>query len=375
MRTRDLWRRWDRVWAIATKEATHIRRDPAVLWMAIGMPVLLLLLFGNGISFDMDHVPVAVVDEDHTTASRQLVRDLTASNDLQVVAEATSPDAALHLLQQGRVTGAFVIPRGMQDASIRLDPVPIQLLVDGSDPASTNQVLAKADGLMRSLAQQRLGLGETRSIDVRTWTRYNPTGKSALFMVPGIIAYILAMVAVMLTALSVAREWERGSMEQLFATPVGRLEVVIGKLLPYMGLGYVQTLLALAAGATMFDMPVRGLPLVLFASGLFMLGMLGQGLLISVVTKNQMVAMQMATFSSMLPSMLLSGFLFPVKNMPLPLQALSFVVPARWFITTLRGVLLKGNTLLDVLPSLGMLTLFAVVMITASTRRFTRRVA
>lgn len=372
---RDPWRAWRRVYAIAVKEATHIRRDARVMYLAIGMPVLLILLFGYGVSFDIHHVPVAIVDQDHTVTSRAVARSLVASQDLELHATPASVVEAQTLIRQGRVAAAFVLPQGLDARMSRGETVPLQMLVDGSDANSATQVLAKADGIGRATSMKLANLTVTPPLSVRVWTRYNPTGESALFLVPGLVAYVLAMVAVLLTALSVAREWERGSMEQLFATPVGRLEIVVGKLLPYLLLGYIQTLLVLAAGAAVFGMPIRGLPLVLFTAGLFLLGMLGQGLLISVLTRNQMVATQLGTFSSLLPSMLLSGFLFPVDNMPLPLRVLSNIVPARWFIAALRGILLKGNGFMDVWFDLFMLAAFATLMIALSTARFQRRVA
>lgn len=371
----DPWRSARRVYAIAVKEATHIRRDARVLYLAIGMPVLLIILFGFGVSFDLHHVPVAIVDQDHTVTSRQVAQDLVASQDLALVASPDNVTDAQTLIREGRISAAFILPHGLDERMSRGETVPVQMLVDGSDANSTNQVLAKADGIGRATSMKLAHITLTPPLSVRVWTRYNPTGESALFLVPGLVAYVLAMVAVLLTALSVAREWERGSMEQLFATPVSRLEIVLGKLIPYLLLGYIQVILVLAAGATVFGLPIRGLPLVMFTSGLFLLGMLGQGLLISVITRNQMVATQMGTFSSMLPSMLLSGFLFPVQNMPWPLRILSNIVPARWFIAALRGILLKGNGIADIWFDLFMLTLFAAAMIAMSTARFQRRVA
>jgi ABC-2 type transport system permease protein len=205
-------------------------------------------------------------------------------------------------------------------------------------------------------------------------TLFNPTGRSALYLVPGLASYLLAIVAVLITALTVAREWERGSMEQLFATPVGRLEIVVGKLLPYLGIGLLQVLLVLTVGAWVFGVPVRGnLGTLGLAALLFLIGMLGQGLLISVVTRNQVVATQMATMTSMLPSMLLSGFIFPIENLPLPLRLLSTLIPARYFVGTLRGVLLRGNGFAELWPQLVALTLFAALMLAAAMGRFQRR--
>jgi ABC-2 type transport system permease protein len=255
----------------------------------------------------------------------------------------------------------------------------VQLLVDGADPVVATQVLAKADALVRAETRRLAGPGvadQPPPIQVKVWTRYNPEARSALFMVPGLAVYLLAISAVLLTALAISGEWERGSMEQLFASPVGRLEIVLGKLLPYLVLGLVELLLVLAFGAFAFDLPLRGSALLVFVLGLFFLvAMLGQGLLISVLAKNQLVATQAGSLSALLPSMLLSGMIFPLENMPWPLQLLSRVVPARYLVHAFRGVLLKGNGLAVLWPDLVALVVFAVVVIAIATARFQRRLA
>jgi ABC-2 type transport system permease protein len=255
----------------------------------------------------------------------------------------------------------------------------VQLLVDGADAVVANQVLSKVDALVRAETRRLAGPGLAEReppLQVKVWTRYNPAGRSALFMVPGLAAYLLAISAVLLTALTIAGEWERGSMEQLFAAPVGRLEIVLGKLLPYLVLGMVELQLVLAFGAVAFDLPVRGSAALLFAIGFFFLvGMLGQGLLISVVAKNQLVATQAGALSALLPSLLLSGMMFPIENMPAALRALSRVVPARYFVHALRGVLLKGNGLDVLWPDLVAQIAFGVVVVALATARFRRRLA
>jgi ABC-2 type transport system permease protein len=195
-------------------------------------------------------------------------------------------------------------------------------------------------------------------------------------MVPGLAAYLLALGAVLLTALTVAAEWERGSMEQLFASPVRRIDIILGKLLPYLALGMLQLLLVISVGATAFDVPIRGSVALLFLFGLvFMVAMLGQGLFISVVTKNQLVATQAGSLSSLLPSLLLSGMLFPVENMPRPLELVSRVIPARYLVHALRGIMLKGSGLAQLWPDLLSMAVFGVAILTLATRRFQRRIA
>ncbi|MFY2559559.1 ABC transporter permease [Corallococcus terminator] len=368
-------RRVGRILAMAGKEVLHIRRDIRTLYLALAMPVLMLVLFGFGISFDVDHLELAVVDQDRTDLSRELVRQVTASQEFVVVQDGTSPDEGIDALRRGTATGVFLIKKGFAE-DLKRGGAQVQLLVDGADGNTATQALAKAQALVE-MAGRKLG-GPVRvaapPLEARVRTLFNPDARSAMFLVPGLAAYLLAIVAVLITALTVAREWERGSMEQLFATPVGRLEIVVGKLLPYLGIGLLQVLLVLTVGAWVFDVPVRGSLVALsLGSVLFLVGMLGQGLLISVVTRNQVVATQVATMTSVLPSMLLSGFIFPIENLPPPLKLISTLIPARYYVATLRGVLLRGNGLDVLWPQLVALALFAALMLVVATRRFQRR--
>lgn len=376
MATSPFHRTLGRTLAMAGKEVQHIRRDIRTLYLALAMPVLMLVLFGFGISFDVDHLELALVDQDHTEASRELVRHFTAAQEFTVVQEGTSPEEALRDLRRGNAVAVLVVPHGFSQ-DIAHGGAQVQLLVDGSDGNTATQALAKAEALTQA-ASLRFGPPGVSlpapPLEVRIRTLFNPTGRSALYLVPGLASYLLAIVAVLITALTVAREWERGSMEQLFATPVGRVEIVVGKLLPYLGIGFLQVLLVLTVGAWVFDVPVRGNLVTLgLAALLFLIGMLGQGLLISVVTRNQVVATQLATMTSVLPSMLLSGFIFPIENLPLPLRLLSTLIPARYFVGTLRGVLLRGNGFSELWPQLVALTLFAALMLTVAMGRFQRR--
>lgn len=367
-----------RVWALSAKEVRHVLRDPRSLYLALGMPVVMILLFGFGVSFDLNRLPVAFVDLDESHASRELRRRFTATDEFDD-AGLVSEDEAEHLLVSGQVIAVMVIDHGFEASARRGDPVAVQLLIDGADNNAAAQTRAKASALTRVLGLQLATREVMRGgapIEARLWTRFNPEGRSAVFLVPGIAAYVLAIVAVLLTALTIAREWERGSMAQLFATPVGRLEIVLGKLLPYLVLGSLAVLLVLAVGMWVFDVPFRGSAAALaLLSFLFLAGMLGQGLFISVITRNQMVATQAAAMSSMLPSMLLSGFVFPIENMPTVLQWITTVIPARYYVEGLRGVLLRGNGIAELWPQMFALAAFALVMVVVSTARFRRTIA
>lgn len=368
-----------RTWAMAKKEVLHIRRDPRTLYLALGMPVMLLALFGYGVRFDIDRLPIAITDADQSAASQEFVSTFLASGELEAVTQLDSPSDAETAFRKGTVAAVLVVPRGFERKLTGQRTAPLQLLVDGSDSLVANQVLTKAEAIVRAYGKDFLPLALQSMpvpLEVKTWTRFNPSGSSAVFMVPGLAAYLMAISAVLLTALTVAGEWERGSMEQLFASPVGRLEIVLGKLLPYLALGMVEMLVVIAFGAGAFGVPFRGSPVALFVIGFFFLvGMLGQGLLISVVTKNQLVATQAGALSALLPSMLLSGMLFPIENMPVVLQWASNLIPARYFVHTLRGVLLKGNGFDVLWMDLIAQVLFAVFVLAVATARFPRRLA
>ena len=371
-----IWHSVNRAFAMAAKEFTHIRRDPQTLLMALVMPVALLLLFGFGVTFDLENLPVVVVDLDKTQVSRGVVQSFNASRDLIVSAQIQDPEAAIALTRKLEAVAVVVIPQDFSRKLARGERAELQLVVDGADSSTAIQVINKADAVASSAIPIPPGTQVTGvpRIVVDTWTLYNPTGRSALLLVPGLMAYILAMVCVLLTALTVAREWERGSMEQLFTTPIRRGELIVGKLLPYVVLGFLAVLLVLSAGAWVFGVPIRGsLATLGLAAFLFLIGMLAQGLFVSVVTKNQMVATQVGTITSMLPVQLLSGFIFPVANMPKPLQVIAQVMPATHFIAALRGILLRGNGVAEQKLHLLALLAFAVFMVLVTAAKFRRR--
>lgn len=369
--------------AVAVKEVMHILRDRQVLVFALGLPILLLFLFGYGVTFDIDHVPLVVVDQDRSRDSRGLVEAFVTSDSFDVVARRDDPDAVQPLFRNGAAKAALIIPPDFSRHLARGERATTQLLLDGADNTTAGVALGFAAAIAQSETQERLAGALTLMggrfeppLAVYPRTLFNPELESAVFLVPGLMVVVLVMVAVMLTALTVAREYERGSMEQLFATPIGRSEVVLGKLGPYFVLGLVQVLLVLAVGVALFDVPVRGSLLLLFATAaLFLLAMLMQGLFISTVTRNQMVASQAAAISTFLPALLLSGFVFPIESMPWPLQALASVLPARYLVHALRAVLLRGNGLDVVAVDLGAMAAFFVVILALAVARFRRTLA
>jgi ABC-2 type transport system permease protein len=359
--------------AIAHKEVLHIIRDARAVYMALGLPVVMLMLFGYGISQDVDHMPLTVADEDRTQASRRLTEALVAAGDF--VRGADLADDAEVAFRSGRAKAVLAVPRGYGRDVARGLPAAAQLLVDGSDGTTATIAMGDAAGIVQATSSVR-AVRASLSQGPRVRARFNPGMRSAYNMVSGVIVLILAMVASLLASLTIAREWERGSMEQLFATPVGRVEIIVGKLIPYACLGLVQTLLVITLGSYMFDVPIRGsLVTLCVSSTLFLLAMLGMGLTASILAKSQLVAVQFAMLVSYMPVAMLSGFMFPIENMPWWLRGISMAVPGRYYLTTLRGVLLKGNGLDVLARDVLALAAFAGAMLALAVWRFRRRLS
>jgi ABC-2 type transport system permease protein len=361
--------------AIAHKELIQMVRDVRVIYLALGLPVVMLVIFGYAISLDVDRVPLAVVDQDHTPASRRMAEAFVAGGAFVREASPSSPEEAEPLLRRGSVKAVLVLPRGYQRDLARGANGGAQLLIDGSDGTVATIAMGDAAGIVQTMSRTH-GESERASLSqgppIRTW--FNPAMRSAYNIVPGVIALILSMICALLTALTIAREWERGSMEQLFATPVTRSQIIVGKLVPFALLGFVQTLLVLTLGSWLFDVPIAGSLALLFGgSMLFVLCMLGAALLVSVATRSQVVAVQFALLIAYMPSVLLSGFLFPIVNMPAVLRAISAAVPARYYIATLRGVMLKGNGPGVLGWEILALAGFAAAVLTLAVARFRRR--
>lgn len=366
-----------RLGAIAHKEVLHILRDRQVIYLALGMPLVLVLLFGYAVSFDVQNLKLAVVDQDQTPSSRRLLAAVANSGAFVLAQTLERPEQAENLFRQNKIRGALVIPAGFEKYLTRRQNATYQLLVDGANGSTTRVAVGYAQGIsqMETIKLLRQSGVELRMpLDVRARAWFNPDMASAVFVVPGLVAVVLAIIAVLMSSLTVAREWERGSMEQLFSTPVGRFSVVLGKLLPYVGLGLMQFLLVLVAGAWLFDVPMRGSFLLLLGvTLLFLVCVLGQGLLISTATRNQQVATQIGAVSAILPSLMLSGFMFPIENMPLFLRLISHIAPARYMIVCLRGLLLKGHGVAELWPQLCGLSVLGLTIVGLSTVVFRRR--
>jgi ABC-2 type transport system permease protein len=371
-----------RLLAVARKEFLHVWRDPRALGVSIALPLVLLLLFGYALTLDVDRVPLAVWDQSRTPASRELVGRFEHSRYFTLVERVAGYPAIEGAMDRNRVLMALVVPVDFarQVGSDRTTQV--QVLVDGSDANTATLALGYAESIVRGYSQelmasrvQRRGARmPSQALDLRPRAWFNTDLESRIYIVPGLIAVIVMLIAALLTSLTVAREWETGTMEQLISTPVRGPELILGKLTPYFAIGILDTALAMLAGRFLFGVPMRGSLLLLGTmSTIYIIGALSLGILISVLAKGQLLASQMAFTATFLPAFLLSGFMFDIANMPRILQLVTYLVPARYFVTILRGIYLKGVGLAVLWPECLLLTVFGTLMLALSVRAFKKR--
>ncbi len=367
-----------RVAAVARKEFLHVRRDPRSLAMAIAIPMLLLVLFGYALTLDVDKVPLAVWDQSGTSESRELVARFAGSRYFDVALRTDRYPDVERAIASREVIAALVVPRDFAARVAMGMAAPVQFLVDGSDSNTATFALAYAEAVARAFSrevvvrQARLS-GAVRPADpleVRPRVWFNEDLQSKNYIVPGLIAVIMMVIAALLTSLTVAREWEQGTMEQLIATPVRPHELVLGKLVPYFALGMLDVLIAVGMGEFLFDVPLRGSVALLFAlSAVFLVGALSMGMLISIVARSQLLATQLAMVLTFLPSFLLSGFMYAIGNMPAPIRAATHVVPARYFVSILKGIYLKGVGLPVLAGEAALLSAFGAAVVLLATRK------
>jgi ABC-2 type transport system permease protein len=372
-----------RLRAVVVKEIRQVRRDPFSLLMLVGLPALMLILYGYALNFDVRHVRLAVQDRDRTPTSRELVSAFTRSPYFDLVATPES-GTSLEWLTETRVARAIlVIPEGYGRALGDGRPSPVQLLLDGADSTTATTILgyarlltAEANAGMVAQVLDREGRQLSPPLSFEPRVLFNPELESTQFLVPGLIGFLLMLTAVLATALSVVREKERGTMEQLRVAPLRTVELILGKTLPYLGLSLLATLIILAAARLLFGVEIRGPHLdLLVAVLLYLFGALGFGLFISTIANTQALAFQVGLISSMLPALLLSGFIFEIRLMPGLLQAVTYLVPARYFLVILRGIILKGEGLATYWPDVMALAAYGVVVIALASARLARREA
>jgi ABC-2 type transport system permease protein len=369
-----------KVIAVATKELRQILRDRRTLLILLFIPAFFLLLYGYALNFDIRNVSIVVKDQDRSTKSRELVSAFVNSGYFNLLGYVDSDREIDRLVDEGRVRTVLVIPPGLERRLTLRQLVIVQVIIDGDNANTASIVMGYARALIAeySAAQQAPAAISlpgspiaTIAVEPRVW--YNPQLRSTLFLVPGLIAYIAMITAVVSTALSVVREKERGTMEQVRMAPISPLPYVIGKTLPYLAISFVSALLIIFSAMLLFELPMRGSWWLLCAAiGLFLVGAQAQGLLISTIAQNQQVAFQVALLSSLLPTMILSGFIFPIPSMPGAVQAITHIVPARYFIVALRSIVLKGTDITAFWQDMVALAIFATVALGLASIRLRR---
>ncbi len=365
-----------RFWAIVIKEFIQMRRDRLTFGMIIGIPVVQLMLFGYAINGDPKHLPTAVLLADNSQQGRSLLSALKNSDYFRFVREVHTEAEAEAVLARGEVQFVVTIPENFSRNLLRGERPALLVEADATDPSATGNAIASLRTLLVSALQHDLKgplaflAGSYGPVNLRVHARYNPEGISQYNIVPGLMGVVLTMTMVMITGLAITRESERGTMENLLSMPTRPLEVLLGKIIPYIFVGYIQVGLILIAARFVFHVPMAGsIPLLLLTSLAFIAANLAIGITFSTLAKNQLQAVQM-TFFFFLPSMLLSGFMFPFRGMPEWAQAIGEILPLTHFLRIVRGILLKGNGFAEVIPQLWQLILFAVVVLTVGVKRY-----
>jgi len=355
-----------RIAAVAGKELRQLRRDRLTGAMIVGIPLMQILIFGYGINMDVRHLPAAVADTANTSASRALVAELEAGQVVHFIETAAGPAQLRTALATGRVSAALYIPPDFERRRAEGNRPVAQLMIDGSSPGIAEPLRA----LMNLPLTPRSGVRPVQSRTLEVLTEYNPERRTPVQVVPALIGVILSMTMVIFTAVSLVRERERGNLELLITTPVRPVELMIGKLLPYVGVGLVQTTIIVLTGVGVFDVPVNGSLFQLYlGASRFIAATLGLGLVISTLAQTQFQAMQLG-FLTLLPSILLSGFLFPFEGMPPLVQSIAQFLPLTHFTAIVRGIVLRGADLLALAPSVIKLSAFLIASVTLAALRF-----
>lgn len=373
---------WTRIWAMATKELIQIRRDSRSLMIVLVMPVTLVLLFGYGVSLDLKHMPVYIYDQEGSQQSGDLAKRFAASEYFDVKRNVSSYPDVLNALDNGDAKMGVIIPWNFSQKLASGERVPVQALIDATDDNTANVLIGYTQAVLQGYSRtvqlewaQRHGQQPPPSplvLESRTW--FNENLDSRAFILPGVVALVMSVIGAFLTSLTIAREWETGTMEQLVSTPIQPLEIMIGKLIPYFVIGLLTTAQCAGVVVFWFGVPLRGSVTALFIStSLFLVSVLSLGFLISVVAKNQLAASQIALIAAFLPAFLLSGFLFSIDQMPPALQVMTNIVPARHYTTIVKNIFLKGAPITALYYGLLALSIFAAVLATIATHNFHKR--
>lgn len=370
--------------AVAQKEFRHIVRDSRSLTMALAVPLLMLLLFGFALTLDVDRIPTLIFDADKSPQSRELIERFQGSRFFQILGFVNEYKTIEDMIDQNKVLLAVVIPNQYSRRLLAGGEADVQLLLDGSDSNTAAIALGYAEALvgtyaleLQSEAQNRKGGSRLESpIDPRLRIWYNSELESKNYVVPGLIAVILMIIAALLTSLTIAREWEMGTMEQLLSTPLRPAELVLGKMLAFFGVGLFDIAVAVAAGVLVFKVPLRGnVVFLLFTSCIFLFGALFWGIFLSAAARSQLLAYQLGMLTSFLPAFLLSGFIYSIENMPVVIQVITRIFPARYFVTILKGIFLKGVGLQVLWLETLLLIVFAGLVFLLATRKLSQKLA
>jgi drug efflux transport system permease protein len=362
--------------AIMRREMIDVRRDRRSLFLTFLYPITMLIMYGYGIRFDVDNVQLTILDRSETPSSRALIQDLTSSGYFHLVRYAADERDVERDLTTDAARAAVIIPYDFADRLAVAKPTAVQVLIDGSDANVATIAQGYALAIVNAYAAKRrsVAVAPRAPIEVQSRVWYNPELKSVNFIVPGIIAVIMMIVGAILTALSIVKERERGTLEQILTSPIRPVEMIIGKIVPYVFIALLDLSIIVAAGYLLFHVPMKGslLQFTLF-SLLYLVCALGVGVFVSTIADNMQNAMLFTIFLSLLPSVLLSGFVFPIEYMPIPVQAITYLFPGRYFVDAIRGIYLKGVGLSVLWLDAVLLTLFGAAIVWLSTSRFRDR--
>ncbi len=369
-----------RIFPIIRKEFIHIIRDPRSLYLAIFLPIILLILFGYAITFDIRHIPIGIIDQDNSPLSRNLISIINSSEYFHLSFISKHYVNLEKFLGEGKVKLMLIIPDHFSRDIFKGKNTSLQILVDGSDNNTALIALGYISKIINNFSfnllekflnkEGNILFKELPLIDIQERFWFNPGLKSPFFIVPGLIAVVMMIFTVLLTSLTIAREWETGTMEQLIITPTKPIEIIIGKLIPYFFLGMFQISIIILIGFLLFEVPLKGNIFFLFIiSGIFLITGLGIGLFISTITKSQQLAFMFSIIFTFLPAFLLSGFIFPISSMPKIIQFITYLIPARYFLTILRGVFLKGIGFSFLWREVLALIIFGIIIIFACAKK------
>jgi len=365
--------------AITKKEFIHIRRDIRSLMLSFLIPLILLILFGYALSLDIKNIPTTILDYDKSSYSRDYINIFKESKYFTINDSANSYEVLKEDIESGRSVVAIIIPPDFENKIKSGQNVSVQTIIDGSNSNKASISYAYISAISQTFSTNILNEEKTitnikipLSTETRIW--YNENLESKNFIIPGLIAVIMLIIASLLTSLVISREWENGTMEQLIVSPIKPIELIIGKIIPYFLIGMFDLIIIVIIGKSVFNIYLRGSEILLvLLSGLFLIGALGMGITISIITKSQILSYQLAMLTSFLPSYIMSGLVFPISSMPKVIQYISYIIPAKYFIIILRGIFLKNNGFMILSMEVIYLAIFAVLVFIAANFSFVKK--